>query len=446
MTVTENKTLCMNPGPIAFEQDVLDAFAHDGISHVDPYFIDVFGNTLENMRKVFLAQDGQPLVVTGSGTLGWDMVASNLLEEGDAVLVINTGYFGDHFGDCLTNYGATVTHLRAPVGGRPTVAELTKILATPFKMVTITHVDTSTGVLASVAEYAATIRAAQPNALVVVDSVCALGGEELRMKAWDLDVVLTGSQKCLGVPAGLSVLMIRPRALKVHETLSASKKAKYYGDWTNWLAIMKNYEARRPSYFATPAVNHVFALHKSLEILLANGGMEKRFEEHRLVSHAIKAAITTLGLTFVPVDGQAANTMSTVRFPKGVSGPDLLPKVFARGVSLAGGLHKDIKTEYFRIGHMGPSTRRLDHAVMTITALEDALVECGYAVPSPGKAARELKAALQGKLPVGATAVGFQKPTGQGCGCLFPLKCQFLTLGIVGLSFAVGFLISTRRK
>ncbi|KAF0774534.1 hypothetical protein AaE_001767 [Aphanomyces astaci] len=115
MTVTEKKTLCMNPGPIAFEKDVLDAFAHEGISHVDPYFIDVFGNTLENLRKVFLAQDGQPLVVTGSGTLGWDMVASNLLEAGDDVLVINTGYFGDHFGDCLTQYGATVTHLRSPL-------------------------------------------------------------------------------------------------------------------------------------------------------------------------------------------------------------------------------------------------------------------------------------------------------------------------------------------
>ncbi|CAK4708056.1 unnamed protein product [Aphanomyces euteiches] len=447
MTVMEKKTLCMNPGPIAFEQEVLEAFAHEGISHVDPYFIDVFGNTLENMRKVFLAQDGQPLVVTGSGTLGWDMVASNLLEQGDDVLVINTGYFGDHFADCLTQYGANVTHLRAPVGSRPTIDELTKVLSTPFKMVTITHVDTSTGVLANVAEYTATIRAAQPNALVVVDSVCALGGEEMRMKAWDVDVVVTGSQKCIGVPAGLSLLVIRPRALKVHEQLS-STKPKYYCDWTNWLAIMKNYEARRPSYFATPAVNHIFALNKAFEILLANGGMENRFEEHRNLSAAIKDAIKTLGCGFVPAEGQAATTMTCVRFPKGISGPDLLPKVYARGVSLAGALHKDIKTEYFRIGHMGPSTRRLDHAIQTITAIEEALVECGYAVPSPGKAVQGLKTALQGKIPLvptSASSLGFHSKQGD-CGCLFPLKCQFWTFGIVALSFAVGFLASTRRK
>ncbi|RHY62138.1 hypothetical protein DYB30_002462 [Aphanomyces astaci] len=348
MTVTEKKTLCMNPGPIAFEKDVLDAFAHEGISHVDPYFIDVF-----------LAQDGQPLVVTGSGTLGWDMVASNLLEAGDDVLVINTG--------------------------RPFIPSF--LLCLPYLMTYL-----------GVADYTAAIRAAQPDALVIVDSVCALGGEELRMKAWDVDVVLTGSQKCLGVPAGLSILVIRPRALKVHEKLSAAKP-KYYCDWTNWLAIMKNYEARRPSYFATPAVNHV------------------------------------------PIEGVAANTMTCVRFPKGISGPDLLPKVYARGVSLAGGLHKDIKTEYFRIGHMGPSTRRADHAIQTVAAIEAALIECGYAIPAPGQAVQGLKAALKGKIPLEAGG------TKADCGCcIVPVKCQFLTLGIVALSFGVGYLLSGRRR
>ncbi|RHY08464.1 hypothetical protein DYB36_003774 [Aphanomyces astaci] len=345
MTVTEKKTLCMNPGPIAFEKDVLDAFAHEGISHVDPYFIDVF-----------LAQDGQPLVVTGSGTLGWDMVASNLLEAGDDVLVINTG--------------------------RPFIPSF--LLCLPYLMTYL-----------GVADYTAAIRAAQPDALVIVDSVCALGGEELRMKAWDVDVVLTGSQKCLGVPAGLSILVIRPRALKVHEKLSAAKP-KYYCDWTNWLAIMKNYEARRPSYFATPAV---------------------------------------------PIEGVAANTMTCVRFPKGISGPDLLPKVYARGVSLAGGLHKDIKTEYFRIGHMGPSTRRADHAIQTVAAIEAALIECGYAIPAPGQAVQGLKAALKGKIPLEAGG------TKADCGCcIVPVKCQFLTLGIVALSFGVGYLLSGRRR
>lgn len=83
--------LCMNPGPIEFEPRVLREFAAEGISHVDKSVIEVFGSCLEKMRKVFLAPDGQPLLVTGSGTLGWDMVAANLVNDGDHVLVINTG-------------------------------------------------------------------------------------------------------------------------------------------------------------------------------------------------------------------------------------------------------------------------------------------------------------------------------------------------------------------
>lgn len=85
------KVLCMNPGPIEFEQRVLKEFSAEGISHVDKSVIEVFGQALEKMRKVFLAPDGQPLVVAGSGTLGWDMVGANLVNQGDHVLVVNTG-------------------------------------------------------------------------------------------------------------------------------------------------------------------------------------------------------------------------------------------------------------------------------------------------------------------------------------------------------------------
>ncbi|EQC31634.1 hypothetical protein SDRG_10799 [Saprolegnia diclina VS20] len=441
------KMLLMNPGPIAFESEVLTAFAHEGISHVDPAFLEVFGQCLEQMRHIFLADDGQPLVVAGSGTLGWDMVGANLIEAGDNALVINTGYFGDSFGTCLERYGATVTHVRAPVGSRPSIDELKAALAaTSYKVITITHVDTSTGVLSCAAEYTAAIRAAQPNAIVVLDGVCSLGGEELRMKAWDIDVVLTGSQKCIGVPAGLSLLMLRPRAIKAFEAIGYAKGA-YYVDWAHWLPIMKNYEARRPSYFATPAVNHFYALQKGFEILLANGGIEQRFIEQRNMSLAIKGAIKALGCGFVPASDCAANTLTCVRYPKGVAGPDFLPKVTARGVSLAGGLHKDIKMEYFRIGHMGQSTRIMEHAIRTINAIEAALIECGHAVPTKGQAAGVTKSALKATLPM--TKAGhwhFSPCCGGGRKCPVPVKCQLWTIGLVVAAFGAGVALASRRK
>ncbi|DBA04089.1 TPA: hypothetical protein N0F65_009436 [Lagenidium giganteum] len=435
------KVLCMNPGPIEFEARVLKEFATEGISHVDKTVIEAFGRCLEKMRKVFLAPDGQPLIVAGSGTLGWDMVGANLINAGDNALVINNGYFGDNFGECLERYGATVTHLRAEVGSQPSTAELSAILTggVSFKLVTITHVDTSSGVLAHVKDFATTIRRHQPDAIIVVDGVCALGGEECRMKQWDLDVVLTGSQKCIAVPAGLSLMVVRPRALQAFENNTST--TKYYVDWRNWLPIMKSYEARTPSYFATPSVNHLFALNKAFDILLDDGGMEKRFLEHRLIGQAVKDAVKALGCSLVTDADSGANTLTCVRFPAGVTGPNFLPKVYQRGVSLAGGLHKKIKTEYFRIGHMGPSTRRLDHVIKTIQAIEDALIECGHTVPTKGKAVQIIKA-LKDKIPV--------KPccsyTMAYHGCPVPPRCQVWTIGTLVAAFAAGFLLSQLKK
>jgi len=108
-------TLCMIPGPIEFESDVLKAFSVKGVSHVDPKTREVFGQCLDMLKEVFLAPDGQPVIVTGSGTLGWELVAANLIEDGDQALVINTGYFGDSFADCLEVFGAKVVNLKAEV-------------------------------------------------------------------------------------------------------------------------------------------------------------------------------------------------------------------------------------------------------------------------------------------------------------------------------------------
>ncbi|TDH68026.1 hypothetical protein CCR75_003826 [Bremia lactucae] len=435
--------LCMNPGPIEFEPRVLKAFSMEGISHVDKTVIDVFGQCLEKMRQVFLAPDGQPLVVAGSGTLGWDMVGANLINKDDDVLIINHGYFGDNFAECLERYGATITHARSKIGSHFPVAELERVLQSgpSYKVVSITHVDTSTGVRAPVKEYAATIRRLQPDAVVIVDGVCATGGEETRMKQWDLDMVLTGSQKCLGVPAGLSLSVIRPRALQLFEK-NTSKLDKYYVDWRNWLPIMKNYEARQPSYFATPSVNHLFALNVALDILLDNGGMEQRFREHQLVGDAIKEAMTTLGCFLVTADDSGANTLTCVRYPAGIGAADFLPKVVKRGVSLAGGLHKAIKTEYFRIGHMGPSTRCVDHILKTVEAIEGAFLECGHAVKEPGKAAKDLKKKLHGKLAMHPES-GFEATH---LSCLLPPKCQVYSIAAVVLAFASGLLITKLRS
>lgn len=380
----KDRKLLMIPGPIEFTPEVLRAMGMATTSHVAPDFIEVFATALERLRRVFLAPSGQPFVVAGSGTLAMDMVAANLIEPGDKALVVNNGVFGDRFGEILERYGAEVTHARAPVvGDAPTIDEIeAELEKSKYQVMTITHVDTSTAIVADVEALAALGH--EHGALVIVDGVCSVAGEELRQEAWGIDVVLTASQKAIGVPPGLALVVAGPRAMEVFHKRKAPV-VNYYADWTKWLPIMEAYEAREPSYFGTPPVNLIWALNVSLGQIL-NEGLDVRFERHRGISKAIKAAVAALGMAQVPVsDRKAANTLTAPYFPNGVD-RSLLAHVKEAGVILAGGLHPEIKQRHFRIGHMGVVNGSDVRA--TVGALEQGLSEVGYEFePGAGLAA-----------------------------------------------------------
>lgn len=378
----KDRQLLMIPGPIEFAPEVLRAMGMPTTSHVAPNFVEVFGTALERLREVFLAPEAQPFVVAGSGTLAMDMAAANLIEPGDAALVVNTGVFGDRFGEILQRYGAEVTHVRAPViGDTPSLDEVRTALETPstssgqgYKMMTITQVDTSTAVATDVKALAALGR--EHNVLVVVDGVCSVAGEELRQEAWGVDLALTASQKAIGVPPGLALVVAGPRAMEAFRSRK-SPVVSYYADWTKWLPIMEAYEARQPSYFGTPPVNLIWALNVSLKQILEEG-MEARFERHRRISKAVKAAIAALGMAQVPVSAKvAANTLTAPYFPDGVE-RSVLGRIKEAGVILAGGLHSEIKSRYFRIGHMG--VVNTSDILAVIGAIERGLAEIGYGV------------------------------------------------------------------
>jgi alanine-glyoxylate transaminase/serine-glyoxylate transaminase/serine-pyruvate transaminase len=370
----KDRKLLMIPGPIEFTPEVLRAMGMATTSHVAPDFIEVFATALERLRDVFLAPSGQPFVVAGSGTLAMDMVAANLIEPGDKALVVNNGVFGDRFGEILERYGAEVTHVRAPVlGDVPATDEVeAELKKSDYQMLTITHVDTSTAVVADVEALAALGR--EYGALVAVDGVCSVAGEELRQEEWGVDLALTASQKAIGVPPGLALVMVGPRAMDAFHRRKAPV-VNYYADWTKWLPIMEAYEAREPGYFATPPVNLIWALSVSLGQILEEG-LDARFERHRKISRAVKAAVTALGMAQVPVsDGKAAHTLTAPYFPDGID-RSVLRHVNEGGVILAGGLHPEIKDHYFRIGHMGVVDGSDVRA--TVGALEQGLARLGY--------------------------------------------------------------------
>ena len=180
---------------------------------------------------------------------------------------------------------------------RPVEESTAALAGGGFKLVTITQVDTSTGVLADVQALAAAAHA--HGALAVVDGVCSVAGEALPMVDWGVDLAFTASQKAISVPPGLALAVARPAALAAFKARK-TPVGSYYADWTNWLPIMEAYEARKPAYFGTPAVNLVWALNVSLGQILAEG-MDARIARHVKLGRACQAGIAALGLGQVPL-------------------------------------------------------------------------------------------------------------------------------------------------
>jgi alanine-glyoxylate transaminase/serine-glyoxylate transaminase/serine-pyruvate transaminase len=380
-----DRDLLMIPGPIELEPSVLAVLGERQRGHLDPVFMKRFSRVLKRLREVFHCAAGQPFVLAGSGTLAMELAAANLVQPGEAALVVNTGYFSDRMALALSRHGAVVTHVRAAPGAAPSLEEVKKALAgQKFKAMTITHVDTSTGVLAPVQEYAALAREA--GVLSIVDGVCSVGAEALDMDAWGVDCALTGSQKALGAPPGLAVLMAGPKAMAAYQARTRPVGSLYL-DLGEWLPIHQAYEAEKPSYFATPPVNLLAALDVSLGLILEEG-LAPRLARHVRMANAVRAACKAMGLATLPVsEGLAAHSLSALYYPDGVDAA-LVKAVAAQGVVIAGGLHPELKTKYFRVGHMGAVSA--NDVLATVSALERALVASTARVePGSGVAAAE---------------------------------------------------------
>lgn len=174
-------------------------------------------------------------MLSGSGTLGWDLVAANLVEPGDDVLVLHTGYFADSFADCFETYGVHATQLKASIGSRPQLHDVERALREKtYKIITVTHVDTSTGVLSEIQALSELIRRVSPATLFIVDGVCSVGSEEIRFDDWQVDGVVTASQKAIGCPAGLSISMFSGRAME-RFAQRKTRPGSYYASMGNWL-------------------------------------------------------------------------------------------------------------------------------------------------------------------------------------------------------------------
>ena len=369
-----NKEMLLIPGPTPVLDEIYDALASETRGHTDPRFVAIYKNALAQTKELFQT-DGEVFVVAGSGTLAMEMAVVNTIGSGEKLLVISHGYFGDRFTPLAKAFGIEVEVLQAEWGKQVDVATVeAKLAEGAFKAVTITHADTSTGVVSDLDALVPVIKKA--GALVILDGVVATAALDENMSKeygnpnYKLDVVLTGSQKAIGVPPGLAIIAFNQTALNARKALDTVPA--YYNDIYNWIPVMND----PGKYFATPPVNLIYAYDVAMKIVL-DEGISRREARHFTYGRAVRAALTEYGMTALAEEAVAAPTLSCILYPEGVEDAKFRAKLAEKGVIVAGSL-AHLAGKAFRIGHMGNTTEAmLEEAVKLIG---DSLNELGHNV------------------------------------------------------------------
>jgi aspartate aminotransferase-like enzyme len=366
--MNNERELLMIPGPTMVSPRVLRVLAKPALSHVSAEFVDGYAEALGLQKKLF-GTNGTPFMLSGSGTLGMEAAIANLVERGDKVLCVENGFFGEKWEEIVEAHGGAVDRLRFEWGKALDLKQLEeKLSSNEYKAFTVEHVDTSTGIanpLDKVGELAN-----DTDALYIVDSVCGTGGMPLKMDDWNIDYCLTGSQKAVGAPPGISMFCLNDKAWEVVEKRKTPMD-DYYANLRRWKPIMDNPRG----YFATPAVGMVLGMLEALRII-DEEGLEARWRRHEVFSKAFQAGIGALNLESFPAKGYEAHTLTVPKIPEGVSDSDMRGLMRIKyGVIIAGGLGK-LGGKTVRIGHMGNATS--NDIVATLSALEMSLMELGY--------------------------------------------------------------------
>jgi aspartate aminotransferase-like enzyme len=376
----KEKSLLMIPGPTPIPPQVAAAMTQPMINHRGEAFFTLFEEVSENLKYVFRTH--QPVYIfPGAGSGGWEAALVNTLNWGDKVLSITIGDFGDRWYKAATALGFDVERMEFAPGNAADPARIAERLAADkdraIKAVLFQHNETSTGVTNDVAAIAQVVRA--HGALVMVDSVSGLGALPLEFDGWGLDVVLTGAQKALMCPPGLSFIAFSERARALAET---NKMPRFYWDIK---AVHASYLKKQTPY--TPAISLFYALQAALR-MIRKETIEGAWNRHRSMGEMCRAGVKAMGLELLARDeARASDSVTAVLAP-------VEPKVLRKtarerlGVQLAGGQGM-LESTIFRIGHLGYVTpndvlQALAATEMTL-ALEGRDVKLGAAVTAAQK-------------------------------------------------------------
>jgi aspartate aminotransferase-like enzyme len=342
------------------------------INHRGPEFADMQARITERL-KLFFRTEGDVYVLTTSGTGALEAAIVNTLSEGDKVLAVSIGEFGDRFGDIAETFGAQVTRLNFEPGTQADPQVIADALATDSEIaaVLVTHNETSTGVTNDIAAISQAVRGVKPDVLLLVDAISSLGCIPFATDQWQVDVATTASQKGFMIPPGLAFVTFSDRAWAAY---ARSNMRKFYFD----IGKCKEYAAKGQTPF-TPAVSLYYGLDLAMDMMYREG-LEQTNARHHAIAEYTRGKVKGLGLKLLAEGPQASDTVTSVVVPEGVNAGQLLSILNADyDTVLAAGQGK-LAGKIVRIGHMGiVENADIDAA---IEALASALDKLGFKKPA----------------------------------------------------------------
>lgn len=356
MPVTDR--LLLGPGPSNPYPEAVAALSRPLLGHMDPEFIAILDETMARLRTVFRTANSLTLPMSGTGSAGMETCFVNLLERGDTAIVGANGVFGDRMCEVARRCGAEVVRVEAEWGAPLEPERLLDAQRTHphARLLAVVHAETSTGVENDVAPLAA-LR--DTETLFVLDTVTSLGGIPVEIDGWGVDASYSGTQKCLGVPPGLSPVTFSDRAVERLQGRSTPVQSWYLD-----LGLIAGYVAGSARvYHHTAPVTMVFALHAALGALL-DEGLDAAWARHRSVGERLQRELPGLGFRLVVDDGHRLPELTTAWLPDGADDASLRKALLETyGIEVGGGLGA-FAGRAWRIGLMGHSAR--DRSVTTL--------------------------------------------------------------------------------
>lgn len=359
--VAKRRLFCPGPTPVPFE--VVQATSDVNVYHRTEEFYRIALDCRVKLGAFFGQHRDRPLILTSSGTGAMEAAVQNFTAANDAVITINGGKFGERWMKMLSAYQCQVATLTVPWGQSPDVTELTKLMnqTANVRAVFLQANETSTGVAFPIKELALAIRAAAPHALIVVDAISGLVAQEVNLEGWDLDVVLSGSQKGFGLPPGLSFIAVSERGWN-----HLSNRPRFYFDLAR---ERKEQETGATAW--TPATTLILGLHAALQSL-HKVGPDFCIAHHKRLADACRSTAEPLGLKLF-AESHHSNSLTAFALPEGFEGGKLVKRLRERFGAIFAGGQDHMKGKMLRMAHLG-FTDELD-LVSGIAALELVLTE-----------------------------------------------------------------------